>query len=327
VTRRRKIAIGLLAVFAIAVVLVATVPAVRALVLPWREEVWQRFFVRGSVGDKAFYRDDGGTPVEIPSHGLTLRGGLHGAGGADRRPGIVLLPGSSVLGRKIAFARVLARELAARGRVVVALDVTGFGDSDDPRDLSDPARLDGVEDALAAVDWLSKRADVEPSRLALVGHSMGGSIALQAAPADSRVKAVVAIGPGRGVAEKIQHEERYVERFTADRGLAERVEWRVLEPILRRHDVSSAVSLYAKAGHIPLLLVDGSIENEGEREALRAAFDGMAEPKRLVTLAESDHYANSAGLTGDHATGFYDERVMRELLDAIDATLREGFAR
>lgn len=324
-TRRRKIGLALLALFTAAVVLVATVPAVRAIVLPWREEVWQRFFHRGRVLDKRFYRDDGGTPVAFPSDGITLRAGLYGAAPGERRPGVVLLPGSSVLGRKIAFARVLARALAERGYVVLAVDLAGFGDSDDPADLSDGARLDGIADALAAVAFLASMEEADPARLAIAGHSMGASIALHAAAREPRVKAVAAIGPGRGVSEKIQHEERYVERFSADRGLSRRVSWDVLRPILLRHDVSAATPLYARPGHVPLLLVDGGLERAEERAALRAAFDAMSEPKRYVTLEGADHYANAAGLTDDNALGFADARVTRELVDAIDATFRDGF--
>lgn len=326
-TRRRKVVLFGLALLGVFVVLVATVPAVRAVVFPWREEAWQRFFRRGNVLDKRFYRDDGGAAVEFPSQGLTLRAGLYGGEPGERRPGVVLLPGSSVLGRRLAFARVLARSLAERGYVVLAVDLAGFGDSDDPKDLGDAARLDGVADAIAAVECLSRRDEADPARLAIVGHSMGATIALHAAAADERIRAVAAIGPGRGVSEKIRHEDRYVERFSSDRGLSDKVAWDVLRPILLRHDVSSTVPLFARPGHVPFLLVDGGLERAEERAALRAAFEAMAEPKRYVTLDGADHYANSAGLSTDGGVGFYDKGVMGALLDAIDATFRDGFER
>ncbi len=302
-------------------------PSFRGLVLPWREQVWQRFFHRGRLADKRFYRDDGGVPVSFASGALTLGAGLYAPEGAAKRPGIVLLPASTALGRRLAFQRVLARALADRGYAVLSVDVAGFGDSDDPSDLEDERQLDGITDALAAIDFLASRPEADASRLAVAGHSLGGSIALHAAARDSRVRAVVAIGPGRNVAEKIRHEERHVARFSADRGLSGRVPFHVLRGILLRHDVSAAVPLYSAPGHVPLLLAEGSLENAAERAAMRDAFDAMAEPKRLVTLDGADHYGNADALTRDGSFGFYDRGAMGALVAAIEETLATVFGR
>ncbi|MGH2628255.1 MAG: alpha/beta hydrolase family protein, partial [Anaerolineales bacterium] len=52
-----------------------------------------------------------------------------------------------------------------------------------------------IPDALAALDWLEHRAGVEPERLGLIGYSLGGWAALQAAARDARVRTVVALAP------------------------------------------------------------------------------------------------------------------------------------
>lgn len=55
--------------------------------------------------------------------------------------------------------------------------------------------LGEIDDVLAAADFLAKRADVDPQRIYLGGHSTGGLIALLAAESTPRFRAVFAFGP------------------------------------------------------------------------------------------------------------------------------------
>ncbi len=52
-----------------------------------------------------------------------------------------------------------------------------------------------VEDVLAAAEFLSKQAGVDPTRVYLAGHSTGGTLALLVAECSSRFRAVFAFGP------------------------------------------------------------------------------------------------------------------------------------
>lgn len=55
--------------------------------------------------------------------------------------------------------------------------------------------LGEVDDILAARDHLAQRADVDPARIYLVGHSTGGTLALLAAASTDKFRAVFALGP------------------------------------------------------------------------------------------------------------------------------------
>lgn len=55
--------------------------------------------------------------------------------------------------------------------------------------------LGEVDDVLAAADYLAARADVDPQRIYLGGHSTGGTMALLAAASSDRFRAVFAFGP------------------------------------------------------------------------------------------------------------------------------------
>jgi pimeloyl-ACP methyl ester carboxylesterase len=84
-----------------------------------------------------------------------------------------------------------ARLLAGHGYGVLLFDLSGHGESDG-RSTSIPARL--VEDAGAALDFLDWRRDVRDGRIGVLGVSLGGEVALQAAAGDPRWRAAVLEG-------------------------------------------------------------------------------------------------------------------------------------
>lgn len=106
---------------------------------------------------------------------------------------VVILPGSgSTRSSTLDHAGVLAR----RGFGVLLLDPRGHGDSAGP--AMDFGRY-GEQDVAAGVDFLTRRPDVDPSRIAAVGLSMGGEEAIGAMATDPRIRAVVAEGATRRV--------------------------------------------------------------------------------------------------------------------------------
>ena len=63
----------------------------------------------------------------------------------------------------------------------------------------------GDQDIIGAVDFLAEQPGVDPTRIGLLGLSMGGEEAVGAAAADPRIKAVVAEGvTGRTAADRDQ---------------------------------------------------------------------------------------------------------------------------
>uniref|UniRef100_UPI0040258E2C alpha/beta hydrolase n=1 Tax=Candidatus Scatomorpha intestinigallinarum TaxID=2840923 RepID=UPI0040258E2C len=84
-----------------------------------------------------------------------------------------------------------AQAMAERGFLTLAFDPSFTGESGgEPRYVASPDI--NTEDFQAAVDYLSVREDVEPERIGIIGICGWGGLALNAAAADTRIKATVA---------------------------------------------------------------------------------------------------------------------------------------
>ena len=84
-----------------------------------------------------------------------------------------------------------AMQMAERGFVALAFDPSYTGESSgEPRRTASPDI--NTEDFMAAVDFLSKLDNVDPERIGIIGICGWGGIALNAAAADTRIKATVA---------------------------------------------------------------------------------------------------------------------------------------
>lgn len=110
---------------------------------------------------------------------------VHPAAGG-RRPGVVVAHGFAGSAR---LMRQFGDVLAARGYVIVLLDFSGHGANTRP--LGDDAGLQ--RDLGVAMAHLRGLPDVDPSLVAVVGHSMGAGAAVRYGAAHPDVTATVAI--------------------------------------------------------------------------------------------------------------------------------------
>jgi dipeptidyl aminopeptidase/acylaminoacyl peptidase len=122
-----------------------------------------------------------------------------GSGGQDRdgnQPGM----------RDYQPFREIADTLGRRGIAVLRLDDRGMGGSDLGPLTATTA--DFADDIRAAIAWLSARPEIDPARIAIVGHSEGGIIAPMIAAADPSLAGIVIMAgsasPGRVIVKQQQ---------------------------------------------------------------------------------------------------------------------------
>ena len=123
---------------------------------------------------------------QIPSHGALLNAFVYVAAGAGPHPAVVLLHGFPGNERNLD----LAQDMRRAGWDVLYFNYRGSWGS--PGDFS---FSHSIEDTAAAIALLrdpavARRLRLDPSRIVLLGHSMGGFMAVQGGAADPAVRAV-----------------------------------------------------------------------------------------------------------------------------------------
>jgi len=109
---------------------------------------------------------------------------------ATRAPAVIFICGLDTT-KELSYLRV-RRHLAERGMHLLAIDTPGIGEALRLQKLY--TRFDYERPVGAAIDYLSKRSDVDPSRIGIIGSSLGGYYIARAAAFDPRIRAAVAWG-------------------------------------------------------------------------------------------------------------------------------------
>ena len=100
----------------------------------------------------------------------------------------------SVDGQGLNINMGYAKELAQKGYVVIAPDYPDFGDLKDynfKTDRYQSGTMKSIFDNMRCVDLLQARTDVEPNRIGVIGHSLGGHNAMFTGAFDKRLKVIV----------------------------------------------------------------------------------------------------------------------------------------
>ncbi|UPG84188.1 alpha/beta hydrolase [Luteibacter aegosomatis] len=142
--------------------------------------------------------------MQIPSHGSPMNALVYVAAGAGPHPVVVLLHGFPGNERNLD----LAQDMRRAGWDVLYFNYRGAWGT--PGDFS---FSHAIEDVAAALAYLrepenAKRLRLDPSRIVLVGHSMGGMMAVQAAAADPAIQGVALISAADMAGRAGQLQER-----------------------------------------------------------------------------------------------------------------------
>jgi dipeptidyl aminopeptidase/acylaminoacyl peptidase len=248
-----------------------------------------------------------------PSGGLVVSAVLHQPKGGGTFPAVVLVHGG-VSPKDYKTGGELKREqvaLAQAGYVVLVTDLRGFAASDpdpSPGDLDMGATWDIVNAARALAG--TPAVHVDPKRIALVGHSLGGLQVLNAmVTAPDAAQAVVAIAPAsttvwQNVQRFLKPGEQGYDTVVGPHGTQQ-------ENPQFWADVSPA-TLAARAT-APLLLVQGTADEVVDPSwtpATEGAWKAAGKPVTVARIDGADHFLDPQWQKGfDALKAFLDKEL------------------
>lgn len=297
-----------------------------------------------------------GRPLPFFSNGYRLDADLHlpddaGAGA----PYPVIIASSGYQGLKVLHPKRFARTLTPLDYAVLAFDYRGFGLSEGERGRLTPQ--DWAEDIRAAVDRVTVDAELDASRIGLLGWAMGGGVAVAEASEDSRVRAIAAlncISDGTRSTRNMHDEQSWttlLTRIEADRGrratsarseitspwdivrldLDTSTDGYVVEELYKAPGFGSGVTLESadlllrfspqnmvhRVAGRPLLILHGTHNELHHPEEAQSLYDHACEPKQLVWLNGSGH---TEWMFDDHPTFQKVLRILDEFFSTSFAT-------
>ncbi|MDD5250834.1 MAG: alpha/beta fold hydrolase [Rhodocyclaceae bacterium] len=191
----------------------------------------------------------------------------------------------------------LLKPLHAAGFAVVLFDARCHGRSD----LDDFTSLPRfAEDCHHVMNWLQRHPAVEPSRIALIGHSVGAAAALLVSARRDDVAAVVSLAA-------FAHPATMMRRYLAARHIPYRpLGWLVLGYVQRvighRFDAIAPLTVIAKV-RCPTLLVHGTADATVPVAEAQAIFDARAgdHVKLKIVSGSHDDFGDERDVAGEIA--------------------------
>jgi uncharacterized protein len=232
--------------------------------------------------------------IAFESGGDRLNGLLYVAAGAGPHPAVLLLHGNPGYERNLDLAQAVRRA----GYTVLFFDYRGNWGSGGTF-----SRTHALEDVRAALAWVRSGATarqfrIDSSRVALVGHSMGGWLALMTAAADSRVICVGALDSRNiGAYGRVLRRDRAVDsaRVAADDSLTApgapyRAESRGAGLVAEMKANAEAWDVTAHAQALrdrPILLVSAAFK--ADQDSLVTALDRVGARRVTARAWRTDH--------------------------------------
>ncbi|KAL3745278.1 hypothetical protein ACJRO7_014398 [Eucalyptus globulus] len=258
-----------------------------------------------------------------------------------KRPAVVFLHST----RKCKeWLRPLLEAYASRGYIAVAVDSRYHGErasslttysealvSSWKKGDTMPFIFDTVWDLIKLADYLTKREDIDPSRIGITGESLGGMHAWFAAAADKRYSVVVPIigvqgfrwaidndmWQGRVDSIKPVFEEARIDlgKSTIDREVVEKVWNRIAPGLASDFDAPNTVPAIAPR---PLLIINGANDH-------RCPLAGLEVPKSRASEAyEKAHCPENFKLIAEPGIGHQMTPLMvKEASDWFDRFLKQ----
>lgn len=222
--------------------------------------------------------------------------------------------------------RQIAEHLASRGIAVLRVDDRGVGDSTGLATLDKATTFDFADDMRAQVAYLRTRSELDPKRIAIVGHSEGGDIAPLVAASDPQIAAIVLMaGTGkRGDAALLYQMNRPIELNQAmtkeEKAKARAENERILRTVIEGGDISKLPAFFHFAWtkafltydpiptirkvRQPIFIVQGALDQQvtaDQAELLAKAARDAGNKDVMVRLFPTLNHLFLPAVTGDES--------------------------
>lgn len=214
-------------------------------------------------------------------------------------PAIILLHGSSIKGRKLEVNEILGEQLFENGFTVLAIDLRGYGESEDPKYLKNAKDFDFAEDVHQGINFLIKNTKIDTSRIYIFGHSFGAGVAISAIYSDNRIKKGVIFGPPRRYNERFfgsdTTDRNYlVKRKERDMNLNYNLPLEIYSEVIKKQDIETYIPWFNEKSHIPIFLIDCAKEDKKDLEFLKNMYRQISQPVMYWTVPGVGHYLNTS---------------------------------
>ncbi|MFP4531771.1 MAG: alpha/beta hydrolase [Desulfobacterales bacterium] len=259
--------------------------------------------------------------ITIDFSGETLKAALFPADGSNPAAAPCLILCHGAFERKENFFE-FAEFLAGQNIAAIAVDMPGHGESAGPRSHLDMGEW--VKAIQAVIDDLSSHQGIDPARIGAFGFSSGGTAVLEAALAESRIKAIVTLDAT--VRNYLNIRETLFFKFLVSAGRVKKrltgTGWRfnmlsvlksatvAYDPTINRQIINdpSLIEAYSAfplpgaascafvdtisrvhAIQIPTLVMHGKEDKVDPPETAKMLFDALTCEKSLELIPESGH--------------------------------------
>lgn len=266
-----------------------------------------------SLFDRSWLTLESSTGLTVVSGMLSPSAGKAGGSAGQRYPAVVLLGGKATGKYAVDYA------LGIRNIVLVAPDypyeprssytVAEFlGDVPAIRQ----AILDMFPSVMLVVDYLHSRPDVDTTKIVLLGYSFGAPFIPAIAATDRRASVAAIVYGGGGMRTLIRHNVRRY-RGALESELVGSVSGLLLRPV-------EPLRYAREITPMPLVMINGTDDEQIPRQNTMALFDRAGEPKTLVWIESGHVHPRNVDLTQKiiaslsselEKLGIFDERQRR----------------
>jgi 2,6-dihydroxypseudooxynicotine hydrolase len=216
---------------------------------------------------------------DIPFEDVSLPGYLRLPPGRDTSPCVMILSGTDSTKQEY---QNLENQLLVRGLATLSFDGPGQGEAWERVKL----RPAWETAASAALDALTRRREIDANRVAVLGVSFGGHLAVRAAATDPRFRACVTSG---GFFETSYYDWSQPLRHIRFRYICGTEDIEVAKRVARTFDLAGIIERL----RAPLLVVHGRHDEVTPPEQAERIYKEARGPKQLAMFEDGNHVCHN----------------------------------